>query len=250
METSQKTKANTVNGMKVIVLFTLLSFNAFIGSGQGLGERDSLTEISVNNSMNMARPLKPVYLGYELGLGVPLLTINSDISKLNGLRIPSLGARVGGVMGSAKGKLKGYGGLYYPDSTVPYDFDLLEVGASASVYVLRLNQTNYHTLEPYVLTDLNYQVLKYYGSYLADASEAGKAKNNDALLGSTKSTNVRVGAGVEFQLESDQNKFLHLFAETGMGIQVNTSSKNESFSSTSATNQFWIAVGVNFGIIK
>jgi hypothetical protein len=189
-----------------------------------------------------------LYLGYEIAPGSAALSLKSSVNKIDGLRIPFYGARVGGIISNTRGKLKAHAGIYYSDDSAPYDFDMLEGGVSTSIYLLRLRKPRYHTLEPYVVADLTYQVMRYYGSYVANSIDAGK--DNDPLLGNTATSQLRVGMGFEYQLENNDNKFLHFFAEAGLGIPLSSTFSNESLSNTRAINQIWLTIGVDFGLIN
>jgi hypothetical protein len=211
--------------------------------------QDSIKETSRKSGEIISPVRGPVYFGYEVALGITSLSLESDIHQLNGLTIPFIGGRLGGMLSGTRGKLKLYGGLYYPDSTVPYDFDLLEGGFTTNVYFLRLKKKKYHTIEPYATADINHKLVKYYGTYLTDESEPRKSSAVDDLLGKTNHTQIRFGAGFEFQLENNDHKFIHLFVEGGLGTELIRTSSDNHFTNTGIADQVWIAVGVDFGNI-
>ncbi len=209
------------------------------------------TKDANKDKINFARPQNPVYIGYEIAVGVPVLYLKSNIRNLQGLCVPFIGGKIGSVISNEKGKLKGYAGLYYSDSSVPFDFDLLEGGMSANVYVLRLKQGKYHTIEPYIVADISYHVVKYYGCYLPNQSESDASmRDNAPFLGNTASTQIRFGAGFEYQMENTRNKFIHLFTESGVGMPVSTTASNHSLAKTNPINQIWVSLGLNFGMIR
>lgn len=233
---------------KVLRLALALVLTSFISSAQTLSSADPALQLSREQDLLNSRPLNPIYVGYHLGLGATVVKMHSDLAALNGLRVPFLGVNVGGVVSNSMGKLRTYAGWYYPDSSVPQDFDLLEAGLSANLYLLRLKKYSYHTLEPYILADLNFQLTRYYGSYLPNSEPV--IGIDQPLLGNTFNTQVRLGTGLEFQLENVEDRFIHLFAEGGVGIPFYTTSSNSSFANTRSGNQLWLTVGIDFGIVK
>ena len=247
MYLSYQTRQRTLKVLFVLVLLTGLVLQCDIAQAQAHSNVDSIGAIE---NEKLARPKNPVYIGYEIATGVPALNFKSDISKLQTLHVPFAGGKIGGIISNSRGKLKGYAGLYYSDCSVPVDFDLLEGGMSANIYVLRLKEIKYHTVEPYLIADLSYSVIKYYGNYLPHQDEADVIRTDNAFLGKTSSTQARIGGGFEYQLESIRNKFIHLFVEGGAGMSLSTTASNHSFANTKPVNQMWVSAGVNFGIIK
>jgi len=59
-----------------------------------------------------------------------------------------------------------------------------------------------------------------------------------------------VGGGFELQLENDNQKFIHLFAEVIYGAPLSSSASNSAFSQTKVTNSITFNFGVNFGLVK
>jgi hypothetical protein len=70
------------------------------------------------------------------------------------------------------------------------------------------------------------------------------------LLGKTGFTQLNFGLGLEYQLESPAENFIHLFAEVGYGVVVSSIASNDSFKGTWANRASTITLGINLGIQK
>lgn len=255
MTTKRRLKDNGIKVWVFVILFLFLSLKSCVVKGEtmafhsqeyGYGAHRSLLTDSAGEKTE-----KLLYLGYELALGRPIYTLKSDLSELNNLRVSNLGVIVGGVAANKFGKLKVNGGLYYSDASLPYSFDLFTAGLSANVYLLRIGNPKYHTVEPYFICGVSQQHIKFYGHYLDQhQGKRNYSTSEEQFLGRGITTEFNVGLGAEYQLENDQGDFIHLFAEVTYGVPVATRCTREVFDRTRIINPVAINVGISFGKIK
>lgn len=191
------------------------------------------------------------YLGYELAASAPSHRLSSNIPQLQDLKIAYTGLRIGGVMATHWAKYKATAGLHYSNASVPHSFDLLTAGLSAQVYLLRMGKVKRpHSFEPYFTTGLQQAKTNYFGTYaLADrATNYSKAK--ETRQGSTYSTQLTTGAGIEYQLENANRSFIHFFSEINYGLPVYGAASSDRFEQTEIRSTWAINLGINFGIAK
>jgi hypothetical protein len=255
-------RENGIKGMIILAMFIVLSLKSCMlraqSSSRELIDRKIYLRVQAwEDSMKNLKPhKKSVYLGGELSLAFPQSNLKSKISQLNGLRMSYIGTNLGGVLANAIGKIKANVGMYYSEPSVPYTMNMLQGGVSANVYPLRLKNRTYHRFEPYVQAGVSYQQTKYFGTYLlSDNNNTSTTPYNystteQPLLGRTGFTQMNMAAGVEYQLEDNNNVFIHLFAEVGYGKGINSTASNRSFAGTTTANPMWVSLGINFGIIK
>jgi len=256
--TAGRLRDNSIKGLMLFSLFIAMSIKSCVVNAQSSRElRDVQIRSRVQaweDSVRKSTPSKhPMYLGGEITMAFPQYQLRSHINQLDGLKVSYIGSTVGGVLANDIGKLKANGGLFYSEPTVPYSMTMLQGAVSASVYVLRLKEVKFRTFEPYVLAGLAYQQTKYYGTYLFTPEQTASynfSTTEAPLMGRTGFTQMNVGGGVEYQLESCQNLFIHLFAECRYGIPVSGQASNASFAGTKALNPMTFSVGINFGICK
>ena len=228
MKPSIKTKS--IRGIMFVLLVTLIAAKSCIVNAQS---RHSYT-----------------YYGYGLSLSVPQHVLKSNIPQLNGMKVNFMGYNLGGMIANKYGKLKVNVGSYYSGSNVPYEIDMIRGTVSGSIYLLRLNEAKVHLFEPYATLGFGQQVSKFYGDYLSTDTKNTSNAGNQPLLGKVSSTRLNIGAGVEMQLENDNQKFIHLFAEVTYGTPLSSKASNSAFSQTKVMNSMTFNFGVNFGIVK
>jgi hypothetical protein len=252
-------KVKTIKGLILFCLFTIMGIKSCTLHAQASREQlDELISKKVKAWDDSVRKLKPknrpLYLGCELSLACPQYILKSRIPALDGLHTQYLGTNLGGVASSAAGKLKATVGMYYSEPSVPYTMDMVQGAVSGSLYLLRLKKIKYHSVEPYATVGLTRQLTKFYGDYLPAENGAAPQTNysltEQPLVGKTGFTQMNLGVGVEYQLESCSNVFIHLFAEAGYGVLISSGSSNRSFSGTTLSNPATISLGLNFGISK
>jgi hypothetical protein len=254
MTAKGRLEENSIKGCVIVILFLFLSLKSCVVKGETLTfhnkEYGDATDRYLLTDSVRKKTGKPLYLGYELALGTPVYTLKSDLTELNHLRVSNLGVIVGGVAANKFGKLKVNGGLYYSDASLPYSFDLYTVGLSANVYLLRMGNAKYHTVEPYFVGSITQQHIKFYGNYLDQNSPRNYSTSEEQFLGREVTTQFNVGLGAEYQLENDHGDFIHLFAEVACGVPVATQCTREVFDRTHIINPVSISVGISFGKIK
>ncbi len=255
MTAKRRLDENGIKGGLIVILFLFLSLKscatkAMTFDNQDYGcvaDRYLLADSARGKSIKTDKPL---YLGYELALGKPIYTLNSDLAELNRLRVNNLGVTAGGVVANKFGKLKGKAGLFYSDASLPYTFDLFIGELSANAYLLRFGDAKYHNVEPYFIGSISQQHVKFYGNYLDQTGTRNYSTSEERFLARGVTTQLNVGLGAEYQLENDQGDFIHLFGEVAFGIPVATRCTREVFDRTHIINPFTISVGISFGKIK
>jgi hypothetical protein len=153
--------------------------------------------VSWEDSLSRLKPRnRPVYLGFDVSMGAPQYRIASNIDVLNDLHVSYFGGMAGGVIANPIGKIKSGIGIYYSGENVPYTFDLITANISANLYLLRIKQVRYHTVEPYLVGSASQMKNKFYGYYLSDPSaKINRSISKDPYIGSVISTQLLIGAG-------------------------------------------------------
>jgi hypothetical protein len=254
MTAKSRLEGNSIKGWLIVILFLFLSLKSCVVKGQalpsGIKEYGYTADPYLLTDSVSKKTDKPLYLGYELALGRPIYTLKSNLSELNHLPVSNLGVTAGGIAANKFGKLKVNAGLYYSDASLPYSFDLFTGGVSANVYLLRIGNPKYHTIEPYFIGSISQQRIKFYGNYLDENGTHNYSTSEEEFLGKVITTQFNVGLGAEYQLENDHGDFIHLFAEVACGVPVATQCTREVFDRTHITNPLSISVGISFGKIK
>jgi hypothetical protein len=259
--TTQRLRDNRFKGAALTSLFIVLSFKSCIVSAQS--SREALDKIyneevkAKEDSIKKLNPRKfPRFIGGELSLTHTQYLLKSRISELSAMPVGLLGTNLGGLWGNSMGKIKADAGMYYSDTNVPYTIDMLQASCSSSIYFLRIKKVKYHTIEPYASIGFSFQKNTYRGNYLATAEngtsiESSNYSNSDSpILGRTGHGIMNTSLGVEFQLESENNLFIHLFAEVGYGVAFASHSSRKEFQGTAPAHLTSFSLGINFGIIK
>jgi len=261
----QKQKAMTIHqlldtSVKGSILLLVLSVNAFVVSAQSFtgmpGDLIREKAKAISDSVRELTSKKcPVYMGAELAFSYPQYLLKSRIAELKQLPVSFIGMNLGGIIGNQIGKVKTNVGMYRSNPAVPYEIDMIQGAVSANIYFLRLKKITYHTLEPYSVVGITYQRTKFYGNYLPTANDGGRTQINYSsseppVLGRTGFAAISFGAGVEYQLESKNELFIHFFAEVGYGIKIGAIASNSSFDGTAPSNLTSISIGTSFGIMK
>lgn len=251
---------NSIKGLILFCLFTIMILNSCMVNAQS--SREILDRIiynkvnTWNDSVRKLSPRKfPRYFGGELSISVPQYILKSDVAALAGMHVSFIGTNLGGVMATTIAKLKANAGMYYSNPSVPCNIGMLQGSISASVYFLRLRKVTYHNFEPYASVGFTYQRNSYYGYYLPTSENGAVVQTNyssteQPLLGRTGFTMMNVGAGIEYQLQSENNLFIHLFAEVNYGFLVASNASIQAFKGTTPNNQSSISFGINLGILK
>jgi hypothetical protein len=144
MTAKRRLEENGIKGGLIVILFLFLSLKLCVVKGEAMtfhsqeygcvADRYLLADSARGNSRKTDKPL---YLGYELALGKPIYTLNSDLAELNRLRVNNLGVTAGGVVANKFGKLKGKAGLFYSDILMPH-FRTPSTCLSASCLPMRI----------------------------------------------------------------------------------------------------------------
>lgn len=251
------------NAIKGLMLFCLLSGIgikpwAISYAQSSRAGRDDKIISNIPACEDSTRKIKtrryPTYWGAELSLSVPQSVWISKIPQLDKMNVNYLGTNLGGVLGFPVGKIKASGGLYNSGASVPYDIYMLQGSLSSNIYLFRLRQIKYHLFEPYAVVGVSRQQAKVYGHGLAPVQpkslQANYSTADCPLAGVMTDTQLNVGAGVEYQIESGRNNFIHFFAEVTYGVPLAWRASNDAFRGTRSLNSACISLGINSGIFK
>ncbi|MBI1769738.1 MAG: hypothetical protein HY015_05870 [Bacteroidetes bacterium] len=188
--------------------------------------------------------------GLELSLGTPHYRLQSNVAQLKNLRTSYLGANIGGVYVNSRNKVKVMFGLFGSDDSVPYPIDLMQGGASWSLYLLPARDGKAHLFEPYVVVGANFLRSRFYGNYLNPDITTNYSSTNAPYLGQSAWVFGNVGLGVEYQMENEAFKFIHLFMQATYGFQGISMFSGKAFSQTVALGSVSYSFGINFAISK
>lgn len=190
------------------------------------------------------------YSGFSLKMVSETFQIDSRVAAIHHASVSQLGGSVAMVRASEKSVFKSFVGLSYSAASSPFSIDVLEAGVSKSLYLLRMNHTSFHTFEPYIIAELSGQRSSFFGNFLDSDKPRNYSTSKEPLLGRVSFVKAGIGAGVEYQLASLDNKFLHFFAEVRYGASFFYHTTNPVFSQTRALNPVAFSLGVSFGNIK
>jgi hypothetical protein len=187
------------------------------------------------------------YVGFRITAGVENALIQSDIAKLNGVRLSSAGGSAGILLGNKKTFASASVGLYYSAESMRNSVDLFTGNIQTGVYLLRLNNCIRHTIEPYATASLNGIRSTFFGSYLPEqVSRSGMEKK----LGAVNSLQTSAGLGFEYQLANNANDFVHLFVEAQYGYTVYQTASRKEFEDTNLRTPVSVRIGVTVGRTK
>jgi len=258
--TTGRTKENTIKGLAYLILTVMVSLTSCMAIAQSSrspfdGKIDTRVRMWDDKKKKVRTRKIPVYLGAGASVSYTQSTLQSSIDRLDKLPLNFLGTNVEGMLGTPIGKVKANAGIFYSGASVPYTIDMYQGGLSGTIYLLRLTKITYHTFEPYFTAGVSYQEAQVYGSNLIssdrDANESANYSTTDPpLAGKVFNTQLNLGAGIEYQLENDRDKFIHLFAEMTLGVPVHCSVSNHAFEGTRVLRPVNISIGAHFGIFK
>ncbi len=193
---------------------------------------------------------KEVNKGFEISVASSSYRLMSNSHHLNNLPVVSTGFNVGAMWSNQITKARVYSGLYYTNTGVPRDIDLLNFGVASNVYGLQLFNKRVRFVEPYLSTGFELGVSSFFGNYMSSDKVINYSITKEPLIGKTYSTKINLGAGVELHYENDQRQFLHFFAELRYGIPISTAANVVDLSGTVSKNLMGVLLGIQFGIIK
>lgn len=249
-----KTQVRILSYEKIIVfiVLTLLSFRSFAQTkpvAEGQVATDSIPSVTDSLPKLLSRK-HPIYKGLDISMGAPRFNVKSNIIAIKNLSVDCIGGSIGGVLANPVGKLKGSIGIYYSDDNVPYTFDMVTANLSVNVYLLRLKQVKYHTVEPYAFAGLTQLKTSLFGSYVPETANGNMSTGNAPYIAAINSSQLVIGTGVEFQLESDNHDFIHMYAEAGYGHMFRSAGTSNKVSGTSIPNTLYITIGLSLGKFK
>lgn len=221
-----------------IVLLGILFLVAFTSRGQ------------VRSNRFVVPRQYTIYNGYEVTMGKQDFRLRSDIGELNNLAVHQIGASVGASFSNYLGKLRPTIGLYYSDGATAYTVDAGSADVAGNLYVMRLFDKKFHTIEPYVMGAVGYQRMKFFGSYLGHDATYNYSMSEEPLLGSVDFLRATTGIGAEYQIANDALHFIHLFTEVSMTNSAFVRSSNDDFSRTTANRGLKFSIGLSFGFAK
>jgi len=194
------------------------------------------------------------YVGFDFAFGTRSFTIDSDISKINGMKVTEEGASLGMLIGNKIWQAKLRQGFFYSVSSVPYTTDLVETELNLNLNPLQLIKSRFRSIEPYITTGLERNAIKLYGSYVrndrAADTQVGTSYDTQPYLGRIVVTRASAGGGLQYRIPY-KHTFLRLFAEARVGYALTNNTGSTWFKHTRISNQSTaVSVGVCFGYLK
>ncbi len=207
--------------------------------------------LSVKTSVTNAQILNPSMKGLTASFGTRSFSLTSDIEEINNMNVLEEGGSIGFIIGNELFVARVYGaGFYYSAARTPRTVNLFQMELLTNYYVLRNLGLVNSTVQPYLVSGLSQDFIKFHGNYLNNPE--GRPVNNsvseEPLLGRILQTRATVGLGLEWNIEYE-GSFIKLFAETRYGTTL-SSRADSAFRNTQIKNGSSINVGVSFGILK
>lgn len=187
------------------------------------------------------------YVGFRITAGMENALIQSNIAKLNGVRLSTAGGSAGILLGNKKAFLATTLGLYYSSGSMANSVDLFAGNIQTGIYLLRLNNCTRHTIEPYATASLNGVRSTFFGSYL---SEEVTHSGSEKKLGAVNSLQTALGLGFEYQMANRLNDFIHIFIEAQYGYAVQQTASRHEFDGTHLRTPVSARIGVTVGRFK
>jgi len=193
------------------------------------------------------------YMGFDLTFGTRSFTLNSDIAKIDGMKVLEEGGSLGVLFGNKFWQTKIRQGFFYSAARVPYTTDLVETELNINVNPLQLIKARFRSFEPYMTAGVTRNAVKLYGSYVkndrAGDTEVGNSLDTQPYLGKIVAARGSVGAGLQYRVPY-QHMFLRLFTEARYGYVLMHNTTSSWFKHTSVSNQVAVSAGVCFGYLK
>src|SRR5260221_968961 len=235
-------KSKIVRGSTMILLLCIMGYQSAEVKAQ------SFFSTRKKSSIHYRTNGYPINLGVELSLGMLGYQLESNIAALNGLQTRYFGFNAGGIVVNGHSKLKTTFGMFSSDDSVPYTIDVLQGSVVWTMYLLRTEEVSAHVFEPYLLLGANYLHSRFYGNYLSNDPTINMSNGNPPYLGFAGWVVATVGAGVEYQLENEDLKFIHLFLDARFGVPAITILSDRAFSQTVALGSVSCNFGINFAL--
>ena len=185
-----------------------------------------------------------------MSMSVRNMVLDSDIPELRQLVVRQVGANVGGVWGNSIVKVRPRVGLFYSDGSVPHTIDMAELAVAGNFYILKKFNKRERRVEPYLVGNISYQGMKFFGSYLDRDVRANYSVTKEKMLGRVDAVRATAGIGGEIQLWSSAGQFIHFYSEVLTGASVHTMGSNESFDDTFSRRPVRLTIGMAVGFGK
>lgn len=224
-------KDNQLKGLLILILFTLLTFQALL-----------------TNAQSFRSGTKDVYQGLTASFGARSVDVASNIAKINRTNPMATGGQIGIVFGGKTLRTKvGVIGYYTSTGNTAGTTDLYESNVSVNFHPL--GKTN-SVVSPYLTGGVSYDRFSFFGYYLSQEPGTVNYSQGEApFLGKIKQVNATAGIGLEFRLKDDFD-FVHLFSEVRYGRNLSQSTEQSAFSHTALNKQVQVQLGISFGLVR
>ena len=189
------------------------------------------------------------YKGIGFSFGVRSLDITSNIKELHNYEAFEEGGDISFMFGNDFDQITvNMLGLYYSNAQTSRTINLNSFGVTNNLYFLRAFGVKPTGFSPYVSTGIALRYYKFYGHYIDESQRSSRkqAKGQEPYLGTVKVTDLSLGLGMEFQLQSEL-EFIHFYAEGDSNLGLMATTRDEAFKGTNIRNLYSIRVGVRFG---
>jgi hypothetical protein len=228
-----------------LLIFFLLTFGIFAVGAQ---PRNAGTQNIILPSFLRTNTYS--YSGIDISMSIRNFTFDSSIPELSRLSVRQVGANIGAVWGNSFVKIRPRVGLFYSDGSVPHTIDMAEIAVAGNFYFMKKLNNRERKVEPYVVGNISYQGMKFFGTYLDRDVTTNYSVSVEKILGRVDAFRATAGIGGEIQLWSAEGQFVHLYSEVLSGFSVHTGSLNTSFDDTFSKRSLRMTIGVAVGIGK
>jgi hypothetical protein len=194
------------------------------------------------------------YLGLDYSFGVRSFKLNTDLSKINGMKVVEEGATLGMLFGNkiVQGKLRQ--GFFYSAASVKYTTNLSTTEAEININPLQMIHVRFRTVEPYLMVGVERNAIKLHGSYVGKEYAGAPAYGNSSTeeqpyLGQIVVMRANVGMGLQYRIRCERS-FVRIFTEARYGTGLVYSTKADWFKNTKTSNITAVSVGVSFGYLR
>lgn len=192
----------------------------------------------------------PSYFGIDISAGVPQFIFESDIQQLNKVNASFFGPALGVMWATPVVKMRAQAGIFLNDSSVPHTMTLFQECLSGNLYLLRMFNVKFRTLEPYLSTGFSFRQTLLFGNFLEKESTANNSTMHEKMLGTINSLPLNFGGGIEYQLQDFHHHFIHIYGEINYTFPLTQSATNAALSNTKLTNGLMFSLGFGLGIVK
>jgi hypothetical protein len=232
----------------------------------------ALVMLSHTPVLSQYNPFPYKYFGLEASVGPKELSVKSNISAINGIKIAEDAMVFGMFLGNESIAGKARFGMVRSAGESSGVIEIQDKHAGVNLFPLKIAGAKSSWIRPYVIAGMDFTNFKFYGTYelpppssrngsqhscpleseMTDDAAAAPAPSDapprkDQLLGKMNTTSFNTGVGLNIHI-SGETHFINFFAEASHGFLLSTKAMVLEYKDTRVSDSFSINAGVSFGL--